>query len=256
MYPIEWILIKVYKELTEMKADFGGERSSYDPKRYYIADFWVEATNKKGVYQLPSFMDISDVNLEAVYKEYPDARIFLCDEEGRVLEEINRYSKTEEELVKLTHGELIDLGICPTCFNREHDGSVFGDESDTLFYKDQDIECFFPGNPRADGHVCISTIPHYQDMSEAPVWLNEKIIRYVKALMNIIREVYRCERVYMCTMCDGPSNHYHIQLIPRYSFEERGSKNFVKPRKKYIYDAEKFHIVKERILKYASSETR
>ena len=40
-------------------------------------------------------------------------------------------------------------------------------------------------------------------------------------------------------MCDGPMNHFHIQLIPRYSYERRGSKNFVKKRKEYIEDKEK-----------------
>ena len=34
-------------------------------------------------------------------------------------------------------------------------------------------------------------------------------------------------------------NHFHVQLIPRYSFEQRGSKNFVKERKQYIEDKEK-----------------
>ena len=40
-------------------------------------------------------------------------------------------------------------------------------------------------------------------------------------------------------MCDGPMNHFHIQLILRYSYERRGSKNFVKERKEYIEDKEK-----------------
>ena len=60
--------------------------------------------------------------------------------------------------------------------------------------------------------------------------------------MIILKEVYKCERVYMCTMCDGLNNHFHIQLIPRYSYEKRGSNNFVKERHCYIYDAEKYNI--------------
>ena len=51
-------------------------------------------------------------------------------------------------------------------------------------------------------------------MSEAPDSVNEKIIRFAKRFMNIIKEVYLCERVYMCTMCDGLNNHHRIQLIP------------------------------------------
>ena len=154
---------------------------------------------------------------------------------------------TEQELMKLSPGELTDLGICPTCFNRQHNGALYGDNSDKMLYEDEDIECFLVGNPRSDGHMAISTMQHYHDMSEAPDYINEKIIRFAKRFMNIIREVYGCERVYMCTMCDGQNNHYHIQLIPRSSYEKRGSGNFVKPRKEYVHDAEKFEQVKKMI---------
>ena len=41
----------------------------------------------------------------------------------------------EKELMKLSAGELTDLGICPTCFNRKHNGAVFGDNSDKLLYE-------------------------------------------------------------------------------------------------------------------------
>lgn len=153
----------------------------------------------------------------------------------------------KEELLKLSYGELVDMGVCPTCFNRENNGALYGDNSDKLLYEDEDIECFFVGAPRADGHMCISTMLHYRDMNEAPDHINEKIIRFAKRFMQIIREVYGCERVYMCTMCDGPNNHYHIQLIPRYSDEKRGSGNFVKPRKEYKFDKEKFETVRKLI---------
>lgn len=157
-----------------------------------------------------------------------------------------------EELLKLSAGELIDMGICPTCFNNQTNGAFYGDNSDKLFYSDDDIECLFVTNPRADGHMCISTIKHYHDLSEAPDHLNEKIIRFSKRLMQILCDVYGCERVYLCTMCDGPNNHYHVQLIPRYSFEKRGSENFVKPRKTYVFDKEKFNKVKKLINNYAT----
>ena len=157
-----------------------------------------------------------------------------------------------KELLKLTPGELTDLGICPTCFNRENKGALYGDNSDKLIYEDTDIECFFVGNPRADGHMAISTINHYHDLSEAPDAINEKIIKFAKQFMIIIKEVYQCERVYMCTMCDGLNNHYHIQLIPRYNHEKRGSTNFVKPRKEYVFDKDKFDKVKNKIFSFVN----
>ena len=162
----------------------------------------------------------------------------------------------EEELMQMTPGELTDLGICPTCFNREHGGAIYGDNADKMLYEDEDIECFFIGSPRSEGHMCISTMEHYHDMSEAPDYINEKIIRFAKRFMQIIREVYECERVYMCTMCDGPNNHYHIQLIPRYSFEKRGSTNFVKQRKAYVHDQEKLDKIRKVIEYYAQNYER
>ena len=161
---------------------------------------------------------------------------------------------TKEELLKLTPGELTDMGICPTCFNRECGGALYGDDTDTIIYRDADIECFFVSNPRAPGHAAISTVSHYHDMSEAPDALNERIVRFSAALMRIIREAYGCERVYLCTMCDGPNNHYHVQLIPRYSYEKRGSTNFVKPRSEYVLDREKLELVRRSMRKYAEGK--
>ncbi len=151
------------------------------------------------------------------------------------------------DLLKLSPGELVDMGICPTCFDRAHNGALYGDNAHTLLYEDEDIECFFVGNPRSEGHMAISTMQHYHDMSEAPDHINEKIARFAKRFMLILCEVYGCERVYLCSMCDGANNHYHVQLIPRYAHEKRGSKNFVKPRRSYVYDEAKFFQVRAMI---------
>lgn len=159
---------------------------------------------------------------------------------------------TKDELLTLSPGELTDLGICPTCFNRENGFVLYGDNKDKMLYEDEDIECFFVGNPRAEGHMCICTVAHYHDMSEAPDHINEKIVRFAKRFMQILCRVYGCERVYMCTMCDGPNNHYHIQLIPRYPNEKRGSRNFVKERKPYCHDKARYEAVREQIGQYAA----
>ena len=158
-----------------------------------------------------------------------------------------------EEYLTKSPGELTDMGICPTCFDRFTCGKLYGDSTNLLIYEDEDIECLFVPNPRADGHMMISTQEHYHDLSEAPDHINEKIIRFTKQFMLAIKEIYGCERVYLCTMSDGPMNHYHVQLIPRYSFEERGSKNFVKPRKFYTFNKEKLDKIKEYIINYVKN---
>ena len=159
----------------------------------------------------------------------------------------------EKDLLKLSAKELTDLGVCPTCLNRKYNGAIFGDDSKLKLYEDKDIECLFVANPRAVGHMMISTQTHYHDMSEAPDALNCKMIKFAKQFMIILKEVYGCERVYLCTMSDGPMNHYHLQLIPRYSFEERGSKNFVKPRKEYVFDEKSTLLIRQKISQFAKT---
>ena len=116
-----------------------------------------------------------------------------------------------------------------------------------MLYENELFECFLVGNPRAKGHTAISSKKHYKDMMEIPDELCKEVYVFAKKVMNVLKEVYSSESVYLCTMCDGPMNHYHMQLIPRYSFEERGSKNFVKPRIKYIYNETKFKLIKQKL---------
>ena len=157
----------------------------------------------------------------------------------------------EEDLIKLSPAQLTDMGVCPTCLDRKYNGAIYGDNSKLKIFEDKDIECLFVGKPRAEGHMIIASQKHYHDMSEAPDFLNEKIIKYAIQFMLILKEVFGCERVYLCTMSDGPMNNYHIQLIPRYTNEERGSNNFVKPRKDYVYNKDKFEKVKKLIQHYS-----
>ena len=143
--------------------------------------------------------------------------------------------------------DLTDSGICPTCFNKENDGVLFGNDKDKMIYQDEDVECFLVGNPRAEGHVAISTKKHFKDMMDIDDETCKKVYLLAKRVMIIIREVYKSESVYLCTMCDGPMNHFHVQLIPRYDFEKRGSKNFVKPRFDYVEDKEKLMILRKKL---------
>ena len=143
--------------------------------------------------------------------------------------------------------DLTDAGICPTCFNRENDHVVFGDDSERMIYEDDDFECFLIGNPRADGHVAISTKKHFKDVMEIDDEICKKIFVLAKKVMKVIKETYGAESVYLCTMCDGPMNHFHLQLIPRYSFEKRGSKNFVKPRFDYVEDKDKLNQLRKKL---------
>jgi len=87
-------------------------------------------------------------------------------------------------------------------------------------------------------------------MSELPDDICESVYLFAKKAMNALKTVYQAERVYLCTMCDGAVNHFHLQLIPRYKGEKIGSTNFVRPREEYIADPE----VIQKLREYFKSE--
>lgn len=139
----------------------------------------------------------------------------------------------------LTPAELVDMGICPTCYDREHGHSLYGDPAERMLYENDQFECMLIGNPRAPGHAIISTKDHYKDMMELPDDLCREVYSFARRVMVNLKEVYGAESVYLCTMCDGPMNHFHAQMIPRYAHERRGSRNFVKERSCYEVDHDK-----------------
>lgn len=147
--------------------------------------------------------------------------------------------------MELTPAMLVDSGICPTCYDREHAHALYGDCSDKLLFENELFECMLVGNPRAAGHTAIISKAHYKDMLEIPDALCREMFVFAKKAMNALRAVYGAESVYLCTMCDGPMNHFHLQLIPRYAHEKRGSRNFVKERQAYVADTEKVNMLRK-----------
>lgn len=67
---------------------------------------------------------------------------------------------------KITVADIVDSGICPTCFDKKNNNILYGDNKDTMIYEDDKFECFLAKKPRADGHTIISTKNHYKDMME------------------------------------------------------------------------------------------
>ena len=146
----------------------------------------------------------------------------------------------------LTPAELVDMGICPTCYDRDHGRSLYGDSAERMLYENDQFECLMISNPRAPGHTIISTKAHYKDTMELPDDLCREVYSFARRVMIALKEVYGAESVYICSMCDGPMNHFHVQMIPRYAYERRGSKNFVKERGSYVEDRDKLRRLRER----------
>lgn len=68
-----------------------------------------------------------------------------------------------EEIVELIKNgkvevaDIVDSGICPTCFDKQNNNILYGNNKNKMIFENDKFECFFVGNPRADGHVAIST---------------------------------------------------------------------------------------------------
>ena len=104
---------------------------------------------------------------------------------------------SNEEIVKLFKEgkigikDIVDSAICPTCFNKENNNVLYGDNTDRMLYEDDLVECFLVGNPRSNGHTAISSKVHYKDMMEIPDELCEYVFKLAKKMMNIIKDVYK-----------------------------------------------------------------
>ena len=150
-----------------------------------------------------------------------------------------------ERKMPLTVEMLVDTGVCPTCYDRSHNFCLYGDPTETTLHENDLFTCVLIGAPRAPGHTCIISKEHFKDMMDIPDDLCATVYLFAKKAMNALKAVYGAESVYLCTMCDGPMNHFHVQLIPRYAYEKRGSKNFVKPRQEYIHEPEKIQQLRQ-----------
>ena len=75
-----------------------------------------------------------------------------------------------------TPGQLVDMGICPTCFDKANGRSLYGDPSERMLFETEDLECFLITNPRAPGHAIITTKVHYKDTMELPDTLVARFI--------------------------------------------------------------------------------
>ena len=50
---------------------------------------------------------------------------------------------------RISVADVVDSGICPTCFDKRNDHILYGDNKDKMLYEDDKFECFLVGNPRA-----------------------------------------------------------------------------------------------------------
>ena len=79
-------------------------------------------------------------NLKVIWEKIKNPIISILENEGTISPAI-----------------LTDLGICPTCYDKENNNCLYGDISDKLLFENDKFECFLVSNPRAAGHTIVLT---------------------------------------------------------------------------------------------------
>lgn len=124
---------------------------------------------------------------------------------------------------------LAEAGICYQCRDQETSGEILGDQ-DTIL-DETDVRAVLSLDPRAPGHTVIVWKAHVQDFTELTEDETGRLFTVARDVARAIRVAIKgVARVYLVTMCDGPVNHLHLQLIPRYDGSPIGSKRLVDPR--------------------------
>ncbi len=136
--------------------------------------------------------------------------------------------RAERAVVAERVGAAHARGLCATC----HDlatGEVYGDD-DRLIYEDDLFKVLLERFPRVRGHTIVIYKPHREDISELTDDEAEALAVACLRTIRALKSGLGAEKVYLNTMCDGPRNHLHLQLFPRYAGEDIGSRRFVLPR--------------------------
>jgi L-amino acid N-acyltransferase YncA/diadenosine tetraphosphate (Ap4A) HIT family hydrolase len=125
---------------------------------------------------------------------------------------------------------LKESGVCPTCRDMAtHD--VYPPAADRTFYEDDTVACLLELYPRSPGHTIVLVKPHCEDLTDMPGDVSQRAWPIVHRAARALKSVLGAEKVYLCSMCDGRRNHFHLQLIPRLAGDDlQGSRVFVKER--------------------------
>jgi diadenosine tetraphosphate (Ap4A) HIT family hydrolase len=121
---------------------------------------------------------------------------------------------------------LVQQGICPSCQSLQT-GEPYGNQH--VLYEDDLFLVKLEDYPRARGHTIVLYKPHREDISALSEGEAARVFTQCVRVVKAIKIALGAEKVYLNTMCDGPINHLHLQLLPRYPGEPIGSTRFVAP---------------------------
>ena len=125
--------------------------------------------------------------------------------------------------------QLTSRGECFQCRDLDTGGSVLGQQH--VIVETQHAKAVLALDPRAPGHTVVVWKPHRHDFTELDEAETATLFTLCRDVASAMTEALAgVKRVYLVTMCDGPVNHLHVQLIPRYRESPIGSTRLVDQR--------------------------
>lgn len=192
---------------------------SYDIQRGVRVAAWPKSANQLAVCEKLSIVSSHSRN-DADQLRYTPRTEASTDE-------VYRWQQHRAEV-----GErVVDLnehGVCYQC--RELSGAdVLGPQY--VITDQEDVRVVLASDPRVPGHTIVVWKPHVHDFTELDDAATARLFTTCRDVARALRVALTdVERVYQVTMCDGPVNHLHVQLIPRYAGTPIGSRRLIDPR--------------------------
>jgi histidine triad (HIT) family protein len=123
--------------------------------------------------------------------------------------------------------QLSAKGECFYCADLVN-SSVFGHQP--VVHEDAKFKVVLDRFPRTRGHAIVILKEHRGDVADLTDDEAADLFRMCRRVVRAIKSALKAERVYVTTIVDGPINHVHAQLIPRYENDQRGTARLVAPR--------------------------
>ena len=158
-----------------------------------------------------------------------DDRLVITPPQNMPTPAEHRQWQTQRSAIGARVAALNEAGVCYQCRDLQTGGSVFGEQ----FYvtDEPDVRAVLAPDPRVPGHTIVVWKRHAHDFTELEDAETARLFIVCRNVARALRSaIAGVERVYQVTMCDGPVNHLHIQLIPRYAGTANGSARLVDAR--------------------------
>lgn len=129
--------------------------------------------------------------------------------------------------------DLIEVGICPVCFDSRNDHVLYQNIGYRLFFENEEYECFLFYHLDRIEKIFIYPKKHFSDLMELDNSEFIDFFLFVQEMMNLLSEEYEFESFDLHSLVKDKNNHFCIELVPHYN-KIKDKKDSTKQLKKVL----------------------